>query len=126
MAFVVDEHGGIDGIVTVEDLVEEVVGEIYDEMDRDIVSIRRERDGSIVVPGRFPIHDLVDLGIEAPDGEYTTVAGLVVDLLGVIPTGPGDTVRIPGWTLTVLAVTRNAVRSVRLSPDATALDPAPA
>jgi putative hemolysin len=125
MAFVVDEHGGIDGIVTVEDLVEEVVGEIYDEIDRDIVSISREPDASIVVPGRFPVHDLIDLGIEAPDGEYTTVAGLVVDLLGAIPTVPGDTVRIPGWTLTVLAVTRNAVRSVRLSPDAAALDPAP-
>ncbi|RPI26292.1 MAG: HlyC/CorC family transporter [Actinobacteria bacterium] len=117
MALVVDEHGGIDGIVTIEDLVEEVVGEIYDETDRDVVSVKRETNGSIVVPGRFPVHDLVDLGVEAPEGDYTTVAGLVVDLLGSIPTGPGETVHIPGWQLTVLAVGRRAIRSVRLTPE---------
>jgi putative hemolysin len=118
MALVVDEHGGIDGIVTIEDLVEEVVGEIYDETDRDVVSAKRDPDGSIVVPGRFPVHDLVDLGVEAPEGDYTTVAGLVVDLLGAIPTGPGDTAHIPGWRMTVLAVGRRAIRSVRLTPEA--------
>jgi putative hemolysin len=117
MALVVDEHGGIDGIVTVEDLVEEVVGEIYDETDRDVIAVRRESDGSIVVPGRFPIHDLVDLGVEAPEGGYTTVGGLMVDLLGSIPTVPGDTAHIAGWKLTVVSVGRRAIRTLRLTPD---------
>jgi putative hemolysin len=117
MALIVDEHGGIDGVITIEDLVEEVVGEIYDETDRDVLSVERGADGSMTVPGRFPVHDLVDLGVEAPAGDYTTVGGLVVDLLGRIPDRPGDAVTIPGWELTVLAVGRRAIRSVLLVPE---------
>ena len=88
-ALVVDEHGAIDGIITMEDLVEEVVGEIYDETDRDIQAVVRESDDVFLVPGSFPIHDLPDLGIDidkitGPD--YTTVAGLIIDRIGHIPT----------------------------------------
>src|SRR5690606_13953620 len=82
-ALVVDEHGAVDGIVTLEDLVEEVVGEIYDETDRDVQAVRREPDGSLLVPGVFPLHDLPDLGVyleRPPEGGYTTVAGLVLAL----------------------------------------------
>lgn len=118
LAVVVDEHGGAAGIVTIEDLLEELVGEIYDETDRDVQAVEREPDGSLVLVGGFPVHDLLDLGVKLPDGDYATVAGLVLKALGRIPDEPGDTVAINGWTATVLSVDRRAITRVRLSPHA--------
>ncbi|HEX6873975.1 MAG TPA: hemolysin family protein [Micromonosporaceae bacterium] len=118
-ALVVDEHGAVDGIVTLEDLVEEVVGEIYDETDRDLAAVVHEADGAMVVPGTFPVHDLPDLGIDAThltDADYTTVAGLVIAQLGRLATRPGDVVTIDGWTAEVAAVHRRAITRVRLRP----------
>jgi putative hemolysin len=123
MALVVDEHGGAAGIVTVEDLVEELVGEIYDETDPDLATVVREADGTIVLPGRFPIHDLPDIGVELPEGDYTTVAGLVLGLLGRIPT-PGDEATIDGWHLRVRAMRGRAVTEISLAP-AARCDPDP-
>jgi putative hemolysin len=116
LAVVVDEHGGGAGIVTVEDLLEELVGEIYDETDRDIQAVEREADGAVVLPGGFPVHDLPDLGVNLPAGSYATMAGLVLNTLGRIPEAPGDRVVIDGWVLTVLAVDHRAITRVRLSP----------
>jgi putative hemolysin len=116
LAIVVNEHGGTEGIVTVEDLVEELVGEIYDESDQDILTVRRLPGGSLVLPGRFPVHDLVDVGVEIPEGEYTTIAGAVLDALGHLPEEPGERVQLGDWTAEVLGVEGRAITTVRLTP----------
>ncbi|MFJ8857187.1 hemolysin family protein [Streptomyces sp. NPDC102451] len=117
LALVVDEHGSVDGIVTIEDLLEEIVGEIYDEADRDTATVRTQPDGSLLLPGSLPLHDLPDLGIDLGDsvhGPFTTVAGLVLARLGELPQQPGDTVRLAQWTIEVTGVERHAITAVRL------------
>ena len=98
LAVVLDEYGDADGIVTLEDILEEIVGEIYDETDKDLSTVSRLADASIVLPGTFPLHDLPDLGIELPErsGDYTTVSGLVMDELGRVPRGTGEVVTSTG------------------------------
>jgi putative hemolysin len=115
-ALVVDEHGSVGGTVTMEDLVEEVVGEIYDETDSDVRGVVREEDGSLLLPGTFPIHDLpaIGVGAEQADGEYTTVAGLLLSRLGHIPEEPGEVVTLDGHTAEVTEVTGRAITAVRL------------
>jgi putative hemolysin len=113
LGVVVDEYGGTEGIVTIEDLLEEVVGEIYDEFDRDIKAIQRNSDGSIVVSGEFPFHDLRDIGISLPEGEYTTIAGFVMDRLGRVP-NTGEHISEAGWRLEVADVTGRSIRRIRL------------
>jgi len=115
LAIVLNEYGGTEGIVTMEDLLEELVGEIYDEFDQDSAGIRREADGSVVLPGAFPIHDLPDLGIWLPEGPYATVAGLALQRFGRVP-AVGETVEAAGWRLEVLAVERRAITRLRLVP----------
>ena len=115
MAVIVNEHGGAEGIVTVEDLIEELVGEIYDETDRDVLLVQREPDGSMILPGRFPAHDLPDLGIEVPDGQYATVAGFLLWQLQRIPEQPGDVVEVGPWRMTITGVDDRAITEVRVS-----------
>jgi CBS domain containing-hemolysin-like protein len=86
MAIVFDEHGGTAGLVTLEDLLEEIVGEIADEYDVDAPTLEHLDDGALRVPGRTPIDDVSEeLGLELPDTEWDTVAGLVFNLLGRVP-----------------------------------------
>lgn len=116
MALVVSEHGTVEGIVTVEDIVEEVVGEIYDEHDPDLAGVEHHADGTFDLPGRFPVHDLVDLGIEAPTTDQTTVGGLVVEHHGRL-SRKGDRVPLPsGHELEVLVASRRTVQRVRVHP----------
>lgn len=116
MAVVINEHGGAEGIVTIEDLVEELVGEIYDETDSDVLAVRRAPDESLVMPGRFPVHDLPDLGVKVPEGQYATVAGYLLWKLQRIPDAPGDSVDVDGYRLTVTRVDDRAITEVRVSP----------
>ena len=115
LAIVVDEYGGTAGIITVEDLLEELVGEIYDEFDPDFRGVKRRPDGSMVLPGSFPVHDLPDLGVSLPEGSYATVAGLILERLGRIPSA-GDVVEFDRWRVEVLTMDRNAIGRVRLDP----------
>ena len=119
IAVVVDEYGGTAGIVTLEDLVEEVVGEIYDEYDSTIEpedAVVDRGDGTYRVQGGLILQEFARAtGIELPDGDYETVAGFVIAELGRIPV-PGDEVRIPGYRLEVLNVSRHRVDHVRVVP----------
>lgn len=119
LAFVIDEFGGVEGIVTVEDLVEELVGEIYDDADALVLQPRAVGDGSYLVPGRYPVHDLVEMGLDVPEGDYATVAGLVLDTFEDLPS-EGDEATVGPWTIVVRSVSGNTVERVllrRADPD---------
>jgi len=113
MAIVVDEYGGVAGLVTIEDLVEEIVGEIRDEHDKaDIV---RESDQSYVVPGNMDVDRLDELFGTRPEGkESATVAGLVSELAGRIPQ-KGEVIEEDGLRFEVLESTERRVERVRIS-----------
>ena len=115
MAVVVDEYGRTEGIVTVEDIVEEVVGEITDETDPAGGAVRRLANGDWFVRGHVPITDLVDYSIEleADSETYNSVGGFVFGELGRLPKR-GDMVRANGYSLRVEAVRENRVEAVRI------------
>lgn len=117
IALVVDEYGGTDGIVTLEDLVEELVGEIYDEYDtgadhEDRVTIGI---GSVEVDGGLILQEFASAsGIALPEGHYETVAGFVMDRLGRLPQ-TGDRVEVDGHELTVTAMDRLRIARIRVT-----------
>ena len=114
MAVVIDEHGGTSGLVTLEDLLEEIVGEITDEYDVEMPAVERLPDGSLRVPGRTPIDEVSEaLGTELPDEEWDTVGGLILNLLGHVPE-EGETVRFQGLELRTERVQGRRIASVRI------------
>lgn len=116
MAFVVDEHGTVVGLVSLDDLIIELVGEIEDEPSpEELDDVRRDGDGWRV-RASVGLDDLADLtGVALPTGEYHTVAGFLLEALGRIP-DPGDEVAHERWTLTVLGVEDRRIVDVRLAP----------
>jgi len=114
IAIVVDEYGGTDGIITLEDLVEELVGEIRDEYDADQAHTLRLVSGDVELDGLLNLDNFSDeTGLELPDGPYETVAGFIMFRLGRVPM-LGDTCAINGHDLTVVAVDGRRVSRVRL------------
>lgn len=118
MVLVIDEYGGTAGVATLEDVVEELVGEVVDEHDRLGASVRPARDGTWVVPGGMrPDEVTAATGIDVPeDVDYETMAGFVLFELGRIP-GVGDTVRVSDARIVVERMHGNRIERLRLVPD---------
>ncbi len=114
IAIVVDEYGGTAGLVTIEDLIEEIVGEIQDEYDREEAPIERLNESEAILDARVSIDALTELfGFDAGDQqEYDTVGGFVYHHLGKVPIA-GDEVRVDGLTLRVLSVIGRRIKKVR-------------
>src|SRR3954452_4823428 len=115
VAVVVDEYGRTAGIVSIEDIIEEVVGEIADETDPAVAGVRRLANGDWWVRGHVPITDLADYGLHLPsDSEaYNSVGGFVFDRLGRLPKR-GDMVNVNGYSIRVESVRENRVEAVRI------------
>ena len=115
-ALVVDEYGALQGLVTLEDILEEIVGEIEDEHDPAIEGVRRQPDGSVVVDGQVAVRDLNRaLDWDLPDEHAVTVAGLVIHEAQTIPE-PGQTFIFHNHRFQVLRRQRNQITALRVSP----------
>jgi putative hemolysin len=125
LAIVVDEYGGTDGIVTLEDLIEEVIGEIYDEYDEEVAPDgAHPPDGPREVDGLLNLDDFTEAtGLRLPEGPYETVAGYVLAELGRLPE-VDDAIEVEGRTLTVLELDGRRIARLLVSPPPKAADDA--
>src|SRR5271165_2345552 len=115
-ALVVDEYGVVQGLVTLEDIIEEIVGDIRDEHDVAVQGVRKQRDGSVVVDGSVTIRDLNRLmDWSLPDEEAATIAGLVIHEARAIPE-PRQTFSFHGFRFEVLRRQRNRIAALRVTP----------
>ncbi|MET0763552.1 MAG: hemolysin family protein [Blastococcus sp.] len=122
LAIVIDEYGGTDGIVTLEDLIEEVIGEIYDEYDKEVAPDSKQAPGGPrEVDGLLNLDDFAEVtGLELPEGPYETVAGFVLAELGRLP-AVGDTIEVERRKITVVELDGRRIARLRVDPP-----PAPA
>ena len=117
MALLVDEHGGIAGVATLEDLLEELVGDIVDEYDVEDAEFEDLEDGTKRVQGSLPIDDLNDrLESNIPHDDWDTVGGFILGVLGRVPE-PGEVVTHNQWTFTVEEVDGRRIGAVRVRED---------
>lgn len=114
LSVVVDEYGSTVGLVTLEDLIEELVGEIVDEYDVEEPTVERLGDGSVVVTGRMSLEDADELlGAELPEGAWDTVGGLFLDLVGRVPS-EGEAVEVDGFRLVAERVSQHRIGRVKI------------
>jgi len=112
IAIVIDEYGGTAGLITLEDILEEIVGEIYDEYDRLEPRLLTQEDGSVLVDARLDVEELMDhFDRPRPEGKFESVGGLLIHLLGRVPQ-VDDTVVIDGLELTVVAADERRAKEV--------------
>jgi putative hemolysin len=117
IAIVVDEYGGTAGLVTVEDLLEEIVGEIADEFDRDEETIHRISDSEAILDARVGVDELEELfGVKVEEGDFDSVGGFILSHLGKMPT-VGEEVRVDGLLVRILSVTGRRIKRVRVIKD---------
>ena len=117
MVLVVDEYGGTEGLVTMEDVIEELVGEIEDEYDLKQRELHKRPDGSVMVPARMPIYELnEELGIKLPESdEYDSLGGFIYTQLGRIPKA-GEVVNAHGYALRIHSATHRQIQVVQMTP----------
>jgi putative hemolysin len=122
MAIVLDEYGGTAGLVTMEDLLEEIVGEILDEYDEPAEPLGTPRHGELLVPGDANIGELNErYGLAVPDADYTTIGGFVFGSLGRVPQ-VGDRVTAGGATFSVRAVVSRRAETLAMRLRSTGAD----
>ena len=116
-AVVLDEFGGTAGLVTVEDLLEELVGEMADEHDREEAPVRRTHDGSYLVPGHIRVDEMNErLGVAVPEGDYETISGFVMEKLGRVP-ARGEKLTVGDTTLEIAVSTARRIVTVKVVVD---------
>ena len=115
MAIVIDEYGGVAGLVTVEDLLEEIVGEIHDEFDSGEPQIKKSKEGEFYIDARVDIDDLsVTLGIEFEGEGFDTIGGFVLHQLGKIPS-PSDNLQYNGFNIEVLTTVGRRIKTLKIT-----------
>ena len=116
LALVVDEYGEVQGLITLEDILEEIVGQIADEHDTQDAAVRVQADGSVNVDGTVAIRDLNrQMEWDLPDEEATTIAGLVIHEAQTIPE-PGQAFTFYGYRFEILRKSRNKITAIRIRP----------
>jgi Mg2+/Co2+ transporter CorB len=116
LALVVDEYGEVQGLITLEDILEEIVGQIADEHDVQDAAIRPQADGSVNVDGAVAVRDLNrQMDWDLPDEEATTIAGLVIHEAQAIPE-PGQAFTFHGYRFEILRKNRNKITAIRIKP----------